>query len=254
MAQYLIYEIAGLIVILVGSLSYFQWHRSRQIQQQLKALEQEREELNSQLSQAGEKKDFLTWEKDKLQQEKSNLKEELSQVKENFDRELKQEREKVSSLEEQVTQLSLEKENLTSQLQLEEEKVSSLEQQVTQLNLEKENLTSQLQQQEEPASHQIPPSSQPTPVDFTPKKETSLAGKKLVILGRLKKLTRNQIKELMQKAGGSVSTSLSYQTDYLIVGKSPGLKQLKKAEKLGLNQLSEKQFLELLELAQISPD
>lgn len=56
MAQYVIYEIVGLIVLLVVSLSYFQWHRSRQIHQQLKALEQEVEELSTQFSQAGEKK------------------------------------------------------------------------------------------------------------------------------------------------------------------------------------------------------
>lgn len=173
---------------------------------------------------------MLTFENQKLQQEKNNFQEELSQVKENLEKELKQEGEKVSSLEEQVAQLSLENKNITTQLQEEGEKLSSLEEQ---------------------GSKQIPPSEQ-TQGDLTAI-ETPLAGKKLVIIGRLKKFTRNQIKELVQKAGGSLSTSVSSQTDYLLVGKSPGLKQLKKAEKLGLNQLSETQFLELLELAQIIP-
>ena len=71
MAQYFIYEI-GLIVLLVGSLFYFQWNRNRQFYQQLEALEQEVEKLSTQFSQAEEKKDLLTSEKQKLQQEKNN--------------------------------------------------------------------------------------------------------------------------------------------------------------------------------------
>ena len=255
MAQYVIYEI-GLIVLLVsfGSLSYFQWHRNRQFYQQLEALEQEVEKLSTQFSQAEEKKDLLTSEKQKLQQEKNNLQDELSQIKENLERELKQERKKVSSLEEQVAQLSLENKNITTQIQQEAEKLSSLEEQLAQLSLENQNITTQIQQEaeklsslEEQSSKEIAPPSEQTQDDLTAI-ETPLAGKKLVIIGRLKKLSRDQVKELMQKAGGSLSTSLSSQTDYLLVGQSPGQKQLKKAEKLGLNQLSEKQFLELLKL------
>ena len=280
MAQYVIYEIAGLIVLLVVSLSYFQWLRSRQIYQQLKGVEQKLEELSTQFSQAQEKEDSLILEK-------NNLQEELIQVKENLDKELKNQTEKVSSLQEQLAQLSRENKNITSQIQEKAEKVSSLEkqvvqlsfenknittqiqqegekisslaEQVTQLSLENKNITTQLQQEgqeltslEEQTSKQINASKQ-TQGDLTTI-EKPLVSKKLVIIGRLKKLTRDQIKELIKKAGGSLSTSVSSQTDYLIVGKSPGVKQLKKAEKLGLKQLSETEFLELLEVAQISPD
>jgi NAD-dependent DNA ligase len=274
MAQYEIYEIAGLIVLLVGSLSYFQWLRTRQIYQQLKGVEQELEELTTQFSQAEEKEDLLVLEKQKLQQEKNNLLQELSQVQENLEKELKNQREKVSFLEEQMAQLSRENKNITTQIKIQGEKNSSLEKQVAQLSLENKNITTQLQQEGEKlssleeqitqlhgekvsslveqGSKQIPNSKQ-TENDLIAT-ETSLAGKKLVIIGRLNQLTRDQIKELMKKAGGSLRTSLSSQTDYLLVGKSPGVKQLKKAEKWGLNQLSETQFLELLEQAQISSD
>ncbi|NJQ97429.1 MAG: hypothetical protein HC784_06695 [Hydrococcus sp. CSU_1_8] len=50
---------------------------------------------------------------------------------------------------------------------------------------------------------------------------------------------------LIQKAGGSVAGSPNISTDYIVIGKAPGDK-LKKAQKLGIPQLSETQFLELL--------
>lgn len=54
------------------------------------------------------------------------------------------------------------------------------------------------------------------------------------------------MKTLIQNAGGIVAGSPNAKTDYLIVGKAPGDK-LKKAQKLGIAQLSESQLLELLE-------
>jgi epidermal growth factor receptor substrate 15 len=74
-----------------------------------------------------------------------------------------------------------------------------------------------------------------------------LAGKKLVIAGTLSHLNREETKVQIQAAGGSVTHSPSSKTDYVVVGKAPGEK-LKKAQKLGIAQLSEAQLLKLLGL------
>ncbi|MEB3312241.1 MAG: BRCT domain-containing protein [Snowella sp.] len=70
-------------------------------------------------------------------------------------------------------------------------------------------------------------------------------GKKFIIVGTLTQINREQAKNLIQEAGGSVTSSPSSKTNYVLVGKSPGDK-LKKAQKLGISQLSEAQFLHLL--------
>jgi epidermal growth factor receptor substrate 15 len=75
--------------------------------------------------------------------------------------------------------------------------------------------------------------------------ETSLVGKKFIILGTLNQINRDRAKDLIQTAGGTLMSSPSAKTDYALVGKSPGEK-LKKVQKLGISQLSESQFLKLL--------
>lgn len=78
-----------------------------------------------------------------------------------------------------------------------------------------------------------------------PKNQT-LQGKTFVITGTLPTLKRDEAKELIEKAGGKVTTSISSKTDYLVVGEDAGSK-LEKAQALGINQLREAQLLELLE-------
>jgi epidermal growth factor receptor substrate 15 len=75
--------------------------------------------------------------------------------------------------------------------------------------------------------------------------ETSLVGKKFIILGTLNQINRDRAKDLIHTAGGTLMSSPSAKTDYALVGKSPGEK-LKKVQKLGISQLSESQFLKLL--------
>ncbi|HBE19946.1 MAG TPA: DNA ligase [Cyanobacteria bacterium UBA11149] len=72
-----------------------------------------------------------------------------------------------------------------------------------------------------------------------------LTGKTFVITGTLPTLKRDEAKELIQKAGGKVTNSVSAKTDYLVVGEDPGSK-LAKAEALGITQLSEETLLALI--------
>ncbi|WP_365974871.1 BRCT domain-containing protein [Moorena sp. SIO4G3] len=66
-----------------------------------------------------------------------------------------------------------------------------------------------------------------------------------MITGTLPTLKRSEAKDLIQNAGGKVTSAVSTKTDYLVVGEDAGSK-LEKAKELGITQLTESQFLELL--------
>lgn len=72
-----------------------------------------------------------------------------------------------------------------------------------------------------------------------------LAGKTFVLTGTMLSLTRDEASEQIRIRGGSVSGSVSKQTDYVVVGQDPGSKY-EKAKKLGVRILDEKAFLEVL--------
>lgn len=73
-----------------------------------------------------------------------------------------------------------------------------------------------------------------------------LAGKTLVVTGTLQKYTRDEIKELIEKAGGRASSSISKSTDFLVAGEKAGSK-LEKAKLLGVTILSEDEFETLVD-------
>jgi DNA ligase (NAD+) len=73
-----------------------------------------------------------------------------------------------------------------------------------------------------------------------------LVGKSFVISGVFE-MSRNALKKLIEDNGGKVSSSLSSKTDYLVRGENMGPSKLEKAEKLGINMLSELEFLEMVE-------
>lgn len=70
-----------------------------------------------------------------------------------------------------------------------------------------------------------------------------LEGQRIVLTGSLPSLTRKQASELIEKHGGSVSTSVSKNTDLVLAGDSAGSK-LDKAKKLGIEVIDEAAFLE----------
>lgn len=72
----------------------------------------------------------------------------------------------------------------------------------------------------------------------------SLAGSVFVLTGELDGLSRDEAKELIRKSGGSVSSSVSKKTDYVVVGDNPGSKY-DKAKELGIRILDKEEFLRL---------
>lgn len=70
-------------------------------------------------------------------------------------------------------------------------------------------------------------------------------GLTFVITGTLPTMGRKEAQELIEKNGGKVSGSVSKKTSYLLAGKEAGSK-LAKAQSLGVEVLSEEEFIKLL--------
>jgi DNA ligase (NAD+) len=72
-----------------------------------------------------------------------------------------------------------------------------------------------------------------------------LAGKTFVVTGALGTLTREAARELIERLGGRVTSSVSKKTSYVVVGEAPGSKA-EDAGRLGVETLDEAAFLRLV--------
>ena len=66
--------------------------------------------------------------------------------------------------------------------------------------------------------------------------------KNIIFTGTLKKMSREESKYLAQQLGAKITSSVSKNTDFLIVGEKPGSK-LKKAKELNINVLTEEDWI-----------
>ena len=73
----------------------------------------------------------------------------------------------------------------------------------------------------------------------------AVAGKTFVLTGTFPTMTRDEAKDLLEKAGAKVAGSVSKKTDYVVAGADAGNK-LTKAEELGVPVIDEVALLELL--------
>jgi len=77
------------------------------------------------------------------------------------------------------------------------------------------------------------------------KRETKLKEKTFVLTGTLKSITRDEAKEKIRLLGGDISSSVSSETDFVVVGENPGSK-FEEAKKIGVKTISEEEFLKMI--------
>lgn len=73
-----------------------------------------------------------------------------------------------------------------------------------------------------------------------------LAGKTFVVSGVFERVSRNELKKLIEDNGGKVSSSISAKTAYVVAGSNMGPSKLAKAEKLEVSIISEDDFLQMI--------
>ncbi|MFA6976600.1 MAG: BRCT domain-containing protein, partial [Mesotoga sp.] len=72
-----------------------------------------------------------------------------------------------------------------------------------------------------------------------------LRGLKFVVTGTLPSYSRKEIQEKIMELGGELVSSVSKNTDYLLVGENPGSKE-GKARSLGIKIIGEREFEEMV--------
>ncbi|MBN2316906.1 MAG: NAD-dependent DNA ligase LigA [Sedimentisphaerales bacterium] len=77
------------------------------------------------------------------------------------------------------------------------------------------------------------------------RRSTKLAGKTFVVTGTLENFTRQQAEQAIRQAGAKASSSVSKKTDFVLAGENAGSK-LDKAQKLGVEIITEEQFMEMI--------
>ena len=81
---------------------------------------------------------------------------------------------------------------------------------------------------------------------YTSRAKGPLHGKSFVITGSLETMGRDIAAEKIRALGGTFQSSVGKDTDYLVVGANVGASKLTKAEKLGVNQITEQKLLKML--------
>jgi len=74
-----------------------------------------------------------------------------------------------------------------------------------------------------------------------------LSGKTFVVSGVFASFSRDGIKQAIEDHGGKVQSGISSKTNYLVAGAESGPAKLDKAEKLGVQIISEEQLIKLME-------
>jgi DNA ligase (NAD+) len=78
------------------------------------------------------------------------------------------------------------------------------------------------------------------------KKEGIFTGKKVVITGSIEGIKRSELSDIIRNMGGEVLSSVTKQTDYVIVGTDPGSK-LDKAKALGIEIIDEDKIKSIID-------
>ena len=73
-----------------------------------------------------------------------------------------------------------------------------------------------------------------------------LAVQIFVVSGVFEKFSRDELKKAIEDNGGKVGSSISSKTHYVVAGDNMGPAKLEKAKQLGVNIISEDEFIALI--------
>ena len=83
------------------------------------------------------------------------------------------------------------------------------------------------------------------PFKYLDTKIKKLQNEKLVITGIMSSFSRKELEEMIEHAGGKISSSISSKTTFLVMGEKPGSKY-DKAKQLGVKIITEKDLIKIL--------
>ena len=81
---------------------------------------------------------------------------------------------------------------------------------------------------------------------FTEPVSTILSGKSFVVSGVFMQISRDELKASIKQHGGKLISAISSNTDFLIAGDKMGPAKLAKAQKLGVEIISEEAYLNMI--------
>jgi len=73
-----------------------------------------------------------------------------------------------------------------------------------------------------------------------------LYGKTIVVSGSFERFTREELKSLIEAAGGKTAGSVSGNTSFIVAGSDMGPSKRAKATELGIKLVTEEEFLEMI--------
>jgi DNA ligase (NAD+) len=73
-----------------------------------------------------------------------------------------------------------------------------------------------------------------------------LAGKTFIISGTFEKFSRDELKDMIEKNGGKIVSSISAKLNYLVAGDNMGPSKMEKATKLNIPTISDTELLEMI--------
>jgi DNA ligase (NAD+) len=73
-----------------------------------------------------------------------------------------------------------------------------------------------------------------------------LEGKSIVVSGVFQKFSRDELKKTIEKFGGKNVGSISKKTSFILAGDKVGPSKLEKAEKFGVQLISEDEFMDMI--------
>jgi DNA ligase (NAD+) len=89
---------------------------------------------------------------------------------------------------------------------------------------------------------------------INPNATDKLSGKTFVVSGVFEKFSRDDLKKAIEDNGGKVGSSISAKTDYVVAGDNMGPAKLDKATKLNIPIISEDDFMNLINNANVATD